>query len=663
MKNILSALLLIAAIASAANPFACGPVSADGPRLELISASGRGEVRRSTDGGASWRDFGQGLPANIRPLKIFADGQGTLYLTTASSGLFRRAKDGARWEALGARELLERPLAAATGRYRKITAFAADPENPLRLAAAAKHALHLSDDGGASWRPAMRGIQSKHYLTALSMNAGEVAAGTSFGGVFVKRGAGAFSAAAAGLPAEPYSDTLSFIEETGALRHSRAKGLFAGFNFTGKIFRLAPGARAWTDLHFPESDRFVFIHDIAVQGETVFVSSSRGVFKADLASLRWEPWAFNGIVARHARDGSCMLVTGGPESMPPLFCRYGSATPVRSESVARDRRALYAGAYSVRRNLARLVQTIRATGHNAIVIDVKDDFGAVHIPVENPIAREIGAVKNTLDVRTVIDTLKRNNIYAIARIVAFKDRYLFRAYGGRYAIWNRAANAPWRGSEGEYWVDPHSSFVRQYVIDIARAAAAHGFDEIQFDYIRFPSDGPVHLCAYRFREEADMFKSEVLTDFLRSARRALQVPISVDLYGFTGWYRFGNLIGQDIEAFSESVDVICPMVYPSHFGSKFARAVPRDRKPYHLVHQSSARSRVLNSDAALIRPYLQAFNLLSPTWGPGYLRDQTRAASESGASGYTFWNAAADYSMVTKAFPGSGETGKGAPAR
>jgi len=173
-----------------------------------------------------------------------------------------------------------------------------------------------------------------------------------------------------------------------------------------------------------------------------------------------------------------------------------------------------------------------------------------------------------------------------------------------------------------------------------------GFDEIQFDYIRFPSDGPVHQCLYRYRKDGATYKSEALVDFLTRAKRSLKVPVSVDIYGFNGWYRFGNSIGQDIEAFARVADVICPMVYPSHFGSRFYRSHPGNEHPYRVVLDGGIRSRALAGDGVFLRPYLQAFKMLSPTWGPGYIAAQIRGAEESGSNGYTFWNAKGEYDML-----------------
>ena len=123
----------------------------------------------------------------------------------------------------------------------------------------------------------------------------------------------------------------------------------------------------------------------------------------------------------------------------------------------------------------------------------------------------------------------------------------------------------------------------------------------------------------------------------------------MDIYGFNACYRFGKRIGQDIEELSRVADVICPMVYPSHFGTRYLRHLKGDEHPYRIVLDSGTRAHVLAGEDVLIRPYLQAFKMLSPTWGPGYIRSQIAGAADSKSSGFTFWNAAVDYSMLVSA--------------
>lgn len=317
-----------------------------------------------------------------------------------------------------------------------------------------------------------------------------------------------------------------------------------------------------------------------------------------------------------------------------------------------ERKAIYASAYQANAKISQLIQVIRETGLNSIVIDMKDDSGNLFFPTENKTAVEIGATRARIQTPAILKELKDKGIYSIARVVVFKDRNLFRAYGGKYAIWNSGTNSPWQGNPNEHWVDPYSSFVRNYNVQIALELEKIGFDEIQFDYIRFPSDGATYLCHYRYMEGKDIYKSEAIAQLLMEVKKEVKANISVDIYGFSAWYKSGNWIGQDIESLSSIVDVICPMNYPSHFGNQFLMEGPYELHPYRIMFFGGKRANRHANGRARIRPYLQAFNLLSPTWGPGYILNQVRGAEESDCSGYIFWNARTDYSMVTSALAG-----------
>jgi hypothetical protein len=322
----------------------------------------------------------------------------------------------------------------------------------------------------------------------------------------------------------------------------------------------------------------------------------------------------------------------------------------QNKTKAFNKKALYANPHVARKNIDGLIAAAEACKMNALVIDMKDDFGAIFFPTKNSTAKQIGACKNPLDVKSFLSKLHAKNMYAIARMVVFKDKYLYRAFEGAHAVADSTTGGSWTGNPGEFWLDPYSEFVHKYLIDLAVELESLGFDEIQFDYIRFPSDGPVERCRFRHRKDAAIFKSEVITDFLRLAKKSISIPISVDVYGITGWYHFGYRIGQDFEAMAEYADVLCPMVYPSHFGTTFYRnKTTREALPGFLVGESVVRAQMLAGKKTVIRPYLQAFNLLSPTWGVDYILTQIHAAEKAGANGFSFWNAKGDYEMVMRA--------------
>ncbi len=616
----------------------------------------------SENNGKSWNRFTDGLPGDINPLSITVDAAGGLYLLTRHSGAFGRPRGASAWRALGGEQFRLRSELHPE-RYRKITAFAVDNARPGVLALATKHALYRSRDHGRNWTDVpMRAIEHNHYITALAFGAsGVLYAGTSFHGIYRVTDRGLVPSSA-GLPREPYSADVSFHEEIGAIAADASNPdlVYAGLNFGGGLYGSRDGGRSWKNLGTPPgSTTEQLIGELRAGSDSLFVSAGAAVWRLNLRTGVWSELKVERVMRRvpPVVNPLVLLTLEGTGAYPPLFYRIGTPEIRRGNDFrarAAGKKALYAGIPAVRRNLAGLIATVHACGMNSMVIDMKDDQGNLYFPTNDETALRSGAARKPIDVRAVLGALRREGIYSIARVVVFKDPNLFRYDNHRHAIWNARTNSPWRGSEGEYWVDPHSPLVQEYNIALSRELAALGFDEIQFDYIRFPSDGPTHLCRYRHRRLGDGFKSEVIGDFLARAKRTLSVPLSVDIYGFNAMYRFGNWIGQDVEEIAAIVDAVCPMVYPSHFGGRYYRRFPGDEHPYRIVLDSGVRARVITGDGAPMRPYLQAFKMLSPTWGPGYIRSQVNGVVESGVSGYTFWNAKGEYDMVRRAASGTG---------
>ena len=258
-------------------------------------------------------------------------------------------------------------------------------------------------------------------------------------------------------------------------------------------------------------------------------------------------------------------------------------------------------------------------------------------------------------------------MHLIARIVVFKDRNLYKQKNGAYAVWDAKNNAPWLGIRDfekipaendkaeqiktifydEYWVDPYSEEVWEYNTAIAKELIRRGFDEIQFDYIRFPTDGR-NIRDTRYRWQASgMDMESALISFLSYARKNIDAPIGIDIYGANGWYRSGTRTGQDVELMARYVDVICPMFYPSHFEQDFLAYTPIIERPYRIYFYGTYRNTVIARSQVLVRPWVQAFYLNVSFdrrfYDKDYVLRQIFGVRDAADSGYMYWNNSGRY--------------------
>ena len=342
---------------------------------------------------------------------------------------------------------------------------------------------------------------------------------------------------------------------------------------------------------------------------------------------------------------------------------------------ALSRKAIYVSPHKLidKKGVEKYKKIILDNKLDAIVIDMKDDFGAIHFEPADPVVKQKGYISRyKIDLNTFVPTMKENGIYLIARIVTFKDENLA-GYGSKqYAVWDKSLNRPWKGISGwekvkdengnetgevktnyygEVWVDPYCPEVWEYVTHIAQDLIAQGFDEIQFDYIRFPTDGK-NMANAQFRWKSEgMDKESALVSFLRYARANIDAPIGIDIYGANGWYRSGTRTGQDVELFAEYVDVVCPMFYPSHFEQSFLNYAPASERPYRVYYYGTYRNTVIGRNKLIIRPWVQAFYLNvsydRAYYNENYVRQEIFGVRDSVNRGYMYWNQSGRYDDIS----------------
>lgn len=284
---------------------------------------------------------------------------------------------------------------------------------------------------------------------------------------------------------------------------------------------------------------------------------------------------------------------------------------------------------------------------NAMVLDFKDENGWLHHESQVAAALEIGAVHPAYDLAARLKTLQEHNVYTIARIVCFLDQTL-PAERPHLGVQNTATGGVWENDLGATWVSAMYEEAWDYNIAIAVEAASLGFDEIQYDYVRFPTDGDrdvMDLGAPNNKET----RTNAIAGFLERTRAALtpyDAALAVDVFGVTLFDRNDNdALGQLLEKIAPHVDYICPMIYPSHYiPGIFGFDLPNDH-PYEIIKGSLELGigRVPNAQAVL-RPWLQDFSY-GPgiDYGPNEVRAQIQATYDFGGTGWMLWNAASEF--------------------
>lgn len=309
---------------------------------------------------------------------------------------------------------------------------------------------------------------------------------------------------------------------------------------------------------------------------------------------------------------------------------------------------------------SRFNETIDRTNKsviNAWVIDVKDDFGTMTYRSDIPLVRESGAdnIIKVKDFHNSMEALRENDIYPIARIVTFKDRQIT-SVRPDLAIKSNTGQV-WRDRKGDAWLNPYNKESWDYVVSIAKEAATKGFKEIQFDYVRFPTDGNRAIIDYG-EAGKEMTMAEAIAAFLSYAREELRdygVVVSADIFGLVTTVSDDMGLGQHLETLSTAADVLSPMVYPSHYALGTYGVPKPDFDPYQIIYTSMNTSRerieAVNTPKkkAVLRPWLQDFtaSYLGPgyyqVYGPQQIKDQINATYDAGLEEWILWNAGNRY--------------------
>lgn len=301
-----------------------------------------------------------------------------------------------------------------------------------------------------------------------------------------------------------------------------------------------------------------------------------------------------------------------------------------------------------------LIALVEETELNAMVIDIKNDEGRVTYKMQTDKVLEIDAgIRYIPDIEELVAKCREKDIYLIARIVAFRDPYLAEQKPD-LAVKTKEGEI-FRDKNGLAWVNPYKREVWEYLVEIAAEAANAGFDEVQFDYIRFSTDIAEGGVDYGPESEG-IGKIEIITEFTEYLYEKLSptgVYVSADVFGTVIDNKTDQeIVGQDYAKMAAHLDYICPMIYPSHYyNGAYGISVP-DADPYQTIYEASSSSArelgaVSGENCAEVRVWLQSF---TAGWVPGHIsygpqqiREQIKGAYDAGYEEWILWNAAVNY--------------------
>ena len=318
-------------------------------------------------------------------------------------------------------------------------------------------------------------------------------------------------------------------------------------------------------------------------------------------------------------------------------------------------RGLYVNRFAAQssKKMKKLLAIADSTEINAFVIDIKDEFGLNYNSSDPMLQKNAGTQTKVRDLKALVDTINAHGILPIARIVVFKDSVTARM-NPQHTI-RKADGTPWRDHKGLTWVNPYAQAIWEYNFRIAEEAVKMGFGEVQFDYIRFPEPYK-SLPEQVFPESNARGKTEALAEFLTEAKKRIDklgVRTTADIFGLVTTVNGALEVGQRWEPMVKSVDVVLPMVYPSHyphgsFGIPFPNA-----QPYEVIHTAISRARVRTEAMGLkgqrVRPWLQAFTLGPPRYGPTEVEAEKKAVYDSGYDSWVLWHPGSSYDDVVPA--------------
>ncbi|MBN1524869.1 MAG: hypothetical protein JW904_10320 [Spirochaetales bacterium] len=524
-----------------------------------------------------------------------------------------------------------------------------------RIAILFAHGLFLSYDGGITFKQQkIEGMSS--YAEPLSVawhpdDKNLFLVGTSFSGIYFSRDEGkTWDDIDNGIPGEPVYHPAELDEVRSLCFGGDTNTFYAGMGNGQGILEGNIRDKKTTRFKekelvtYPDGD-FYYIEYLHYYRGCLLAGTNRGtkkIFKIDTSADQPDESFLTAFLQQ--TDAVSMYTD---HTVFPLIKNYMPKRAFEPDSRAMNKRGLYIShALTQGDNYPRLIEKLKLLNMNTVVIDLKDDEGYIRVPSDDPVLVQAGGIKYPYkNIKATIAKLKKDGIYVVGRHVVFKDSVVFKLDNFKYAVKTQAGNPLPKGPEK--WVDAYSEFVWDYNIRAAQAMVDVGVDEIQFDYIRFPDRVSITTTRYDHRREGQIMR-EALASFLKKAQEKLDVPISIDIFGYMAVYKYGNSIGQDIAEMAQYVDVVSPMFYPSHYSRSYGHGFG-DRQVYYIILLSCKRTKELIGET-ILRPYIQAF-YYKDDWdkfGVDYIGWELDGIFDSGNTDYIFWNASMNHKVLVE---------------
>ncbi len=514
------------------------------------------------------------------------------------------------------------------GNYEYVTGFKIENDD-LALILTDKN-IYVKN--GAKWMyVSLKGLNRSLYFTSGGFfyygNEPYLIVGTSYSGIFYKKLKDKylreFNAGAAGQFAT--DSKLEFYETVSAV-HADKQNIFVGYMFSKGIGRIGiEDLLRGKNPHFKKTD-IGLSNDVTENIESF--SSNDGALYAD---SNYAVYRYNGDSQAWSRVS---------EKSPGSIMK-------KSHTIG-----IYLNPYAVstKKKIDEYIALAKEFSINAFVIDFKDDRGRLTYPSDIEFAKKIGAVKKIVDLDYLVEKCREAKIKIIARLVSFKDPFAFDYNKNELAIWDWKNDKPWEGPKEDKWIDPFSDVYRKYLIDVGKELESKGVSEIQYDYVRFPSDGEIYNIQFRHRKDG-YSRNFILYKFFTEAKKEINVPVSADFYGYNCWYFISANVAQDISLMSRSLDVVYPMFYPSHFVDGFyQKGLKQYERNFDLYYHGVLRTYENSGYRIEVRPWIQTFNIKVDIPLKDYIRAQIEGLKKAGIDSYIFWSASSNYKMLDDVF-------------